>query len=289
MSLKEQTKPDSADYNSVMSNNFRLSTLAFLCLAAACSRGGPAVDVEKVPVGSEVAVTKEDGGVVQGKLAEKAEPGVKVVKVDVGRSVRSVPREDISDVRLVPAETPVVLPPAAKFREYTVEEGTPIHVRLESSVGSATSKVEDPVDGTLTQALIVNGTTVAPIGSRVKGEVTAVQPSPKKGRASFSFQFRSLVIPGHDAPYTISAGINRVAPSEKKDDIITIGAPAAVGAIMGGIIGGKKGAVIGAVVGGGAGTAVVLTTEGKDISLPSGTEVTMTLKTPVDIRVPIKG
>ena len=63
--------------------------------------------------------------------------------------------------------------------------------------------------------------------------------------------------------------------------------PAATGAIIGGILGGKKGAVIGAVVGGGAGTAIVLTTEGKDISLPSGTEVTMSLKAPVDIRVPL--
>jgi len=271
-----------------MSNNLRLSTFALLCLAAACSRGGPSVDVDKVPVGTQVAVTKEDGGVVEGKLAERTQPDAKVVKVDVGRSVRSVPREKISDVRVVPAETPVVLPPVAKYREYTIEEGTPIHVRLETSLNSGTSKVEDPVDGSLTEALVVNGITVAPVGSRVKGEVTAVQPSPKKGRASLSFQFRSLVISGHDAPYGISAGISRVAPSEKKDDAITIGAPAATGAIVGGIIGGKKGAIIGAIVGGGAGTAIVLTTEGKDISLPSGTEVTMALKTPVDIRVPIK-
>ena len=83
------------------------------------------------------------------------------------------------------------------------------------------------------------------------------------------------------------AGISRVAPSEKKDDIITIGAPAAVGAVVGGILGGKKGAIIGTVIGGGAGTAVVLTTTGKEVSLPSGTEVTMTLKAPVDIRVPL--
>ena len=279
---------DSADYNSVMSNNLRLSTFAFLCFAAACSRGGPSVDVETVPVGTQVAVTKDDGGVVEGKLTEKVAKDVKTVKVDVGRSVRTVPREKISDVRVVPAETPVVLPPAARYREYTIEEGTPIHVRLETTVSSATSKVEDPVDGALTQALVVNGTTVAPVGSRVKGEVTAVTPSPKKGRASIAFQFRTLVIAGHDDPYGISAGISRVAPSEKKDDVITIGAPAVVGGVIGGIIGGKKGAVIGAVVGGGAGTAVVLTTEGKDISLPSGTEVTMSLKTPVDIRVPIK-
>ncbi|HUR20006.1 MAG TPA: hypothetical protein VMZ90_04305 [Vicinamibacterales bacterium] len=267
-----------------MSTSLRLSTFALFCVAAACSRGGPSVDVEKVPVGTQVAVTKEDGGVVTGKLTER---DVKDVKVDVGRSVRSLPRKTISDVRVVPAETPVELPPVARFREYTIEEGTPIHVRLETTVDSGTSKVEDPVNGALTQALVVNGTTVAPVGSRVRGEVTAVQPSPKKGRASLAFQFRSLIIAGHDSPYSISAGINRVAPTEKKDDAITIGAPAVVGGVIGGIVGGKKGAVIGAVVGGGAGTAIVLTTEGKDISLPSGTEVTMTLKTPVDIRVPI--
>jgi hypothetical protein len=266
-----------------MFRNLRLGALAVFCVAAACTRG-PSVDVETVPVGTQVAVTKEDGGVVQGKLTER---DVKAVKVDVGRSVRTVPRETISDVRVVPAETPVVLPPTARFREYTVEEGTAIHVRLDTAVSSATSKVEDAVEGTLTRALIVDGTTVAPVGSRVRGEVTAVQPSPKKGSASLAFRFNTLNIPGHDDPYAIVAGINRVAPSEKKDDAITIGAPAAAGAIVGGIIGGKKGAVIGAVVGGGAGTAIVLTTPGKDISLPSGTEVTMTLKNPVDIRVPI--
>ena len=266
-----------------MTTNLRFVTVAAFFLAAACSRG-PSVDVEKVPVGSEVAVTREDGGVVQGKLTER---DVKVVKVDVGRSVRSVPRENISDVRLVPAETPVVLPATAKFREYTVPEGTAIHVRLDTGVGSATSKVDERVDGTLTEALVVDGVTVAPVGSRVRGEVTSAVPSPKKGRASLAFQFNTLTVSGHDDPYPIVAGITRVAPSEKKDDAVTIGAPAAVGAIVGGILGGKKGAVVGAVVGGGAGTAIVLTTTGKDITLPSGTEVNMTLKAPVDIRVPI--
>src|SRR6188768_1113866 len=117
-----------------MSKHLRISTFAFLCFAAACNRGGPSVDVETVPVGTQVAVTKDDGGVVEGKLSEKVEKDVKTVKVNVGRSVRTVPRETISDVRVVPAETPVVLPPAARYREYTIEEGTPIHVRLETTV-----------------------------------------------------------------------------------------------------------------------------------------------------------
>jgi len=266
-----------------MSSTLRFSAVVILFLSAACSRG-TVVDVETVPLGSEVAVTKADGGVVQGKLAQR---DAVAVKVDTGRTTRSVPRETIADVRIVTAETPVVLPPAAKFREYTVPEGTSLHVRLTTSVGSATSKVEDAVEGTLTEALVVDGTTLAPVGSRVRGDVTAVEPSPKQGRASLAFQFRTLVIAGHDDPYKIVAGISRVAPSEKKDDAITIGAPAVAGAVVGGILGGKKGAIIGAVVGGGAGTAVVLTTTGKDISLPAGTEVTMALKAPVDIRVPL--
>jgi len=266
-----------------MSFPLRLTAILFFSFAAACG-GATALDVEKVPIGAEVAVTKDDGGVVQGTLAERDPENV---RVNVGRSVRSVPREAIKDVQLVTEAEPVVLPPAAKFREYTVPEGATLHVRLGTSVGSATSKVEDAVEGTLTEALIVDGMTLAPAGSRVKGDVTAVEPSPKKGRASLAFRFRTLTITGHDDPYNIDASISRVAPSEKKDDIITIGAPAAVGGVVGGILGGKKGAIIGVLVGGGAGTAVVLTTTGKDISLPSGTELTMTLKAPVDIRVPL--
>lgn len=259
------------------------SSIVLLSFAAACGQPS-AVDVEKVPIGAEVAVTKEDGGVVQGTLAERDPQNV---RVNVGRSVRSVPREAISEVQVVTEAKPVVLPPAAKYREYTVPEGATLHVRLDTSVDSGTSKVEDAVEGRLTEALVVDGMTLAPVGSRVKGDVTAVEPSPKKGRASLAFRFRTLTITGHDDPYAIVAGISRVAPSEKKDDIITIGAPAAVGAVVGGILGGKKGAIIGTVIGGGAGTAVVLTTTGKEVSLPSGTEVTMTLKAPVDIRVPL--
>lgn len=269
-----------------MTLTLRLSTFVLLSVAAACGGREKPVDLEEVPIGAEVAVTREDGGVVQGKLAQR-DP--QTVKVDVGKTVRTVPREVISDVQVVTEATPVVLPPVAKFREYTVPEGATLHVRLTTTVSSATSKVEDAVQGTLTEALVVDGITVAPIGSTVKGDVTAAVPSPKRGQASLAFQFRTLTIAGHDDPYAISAGISRVAPSEKKDDVITIGAPAAVGAVVGGIIGGKKGAVIGAVVGGGAGTAVVLTTTGKDINLPSGTEITMSLKAPVEIRVPIKG
>ena len=63
----------------------------------------------------------------------------------------------------------------------------------------------------------------------------------------------------------------------KKDDALEDGLPAAGGAIVGGLLGGKKGAAIGGAAAGGAGTAVVLTTRGKEVRLPKGTPLTIRL------------
>ena len=57
-----------------------------------------------------------------------------------------------------------------------------------------------------------------------------------------------------------------------KKQWIAIVVIAAVGIGLGSaILGGKKGAVIGGAIGGGAGTAVVLSTEGQDVVIPAGT------------------
>jgi hypothetical protein len=64
-----------------------------------------------------------------------------------------------------------------------------------------------------------------------------------------------------------------------------IGAPAAGGAIIGGIVGGKKGALIGTAAGGGAGTAVVLSTRGKEVRLSRGAVLKLRLSEPLTVRV----
>ncbi len=84
------------------------------------------------------------------------------------------------------------------------------------------------------------------------------------------------------------ARLQHTAPSTKGDDAKKIGIPAAGGAILGAILGGKKGAGIGAVIGGGAGTAVVLTTSGREVRLPRGTGLMVALDEAIDVRVPIK-
>ena len=73
------------------------------------------------------------------------------------------------------------------------------------------------------------------------------------------------------ATASTTAAVGAHGAATKQKDALEIGAPAAGGAIIGALIGGKKGALIGTAVGGGAGTAVVLSTRGKEVHLPRGT------------------
>lgn len=264
---------------------FGLATFVSLGSIVACDRESK-VDIETVPVGAEVAVTKQDGGVVQGSLSERSPD---TVKVNSGVGVRTVPRADIADVQVVDKAVPVALPPIARFREYTIPAGTTVAARLNTALDSETSRVEDRVEATVTSAVMQGDTVLIPEGSTLRGEVTSVEEAGKvKGRASLAVRFRTLTIADHDEPYGVDLGISRLAPATKKDDAAKIGVPAAVGGVIGGILGGKKGAVTGAVIGGGAGTAVVLTTAGKEIELPAGTVLSMKMDSPVDVRVPLK-
>jgi hypothetical protein len=161
-------------------------------------------------------------------------------------------------------------------------------VRLDSAVGSDTSRVEDPVEATLSDAVVVDGFDVFPAGSVVRGEVAAVQQSGKvKGRASLALRFISISVAGRAERPSIVARTELVAPATKGEDAAKIGIPAAGGAIIGGIIGGKKGAAIGTAVGGGGGAAVVLATPGEEIRLARGAALTLVLDQPVEVRVPI--
>ena len=266
-----------------------MKTLTTFALAFALMLAGPGcskrVDLEKVPVGTEVQVTRQDGGVVQGTLAARDDT---TVQVRVGSASRTVPRDQIADVQLVTG-TPAPLPAVAAFREFTVPEGTIVAVRLESAVGSDSSRIGDPIEATLTNAVMVDGTEVLPPGSIVRGAVTAVEPGGKvSGRASVAIQFSTIAVAGRNEPYPIDAHVSWVAPTTKGKDAAKIAVPAAGGAIIGAIIGGKKGAAIGAVIGGGGGTAVVLSTTGPQIHLPRGTLLSLPLGQAVDIRVPIK-
>ena len=179
------------------------------------------------------------------------------------------------------------IPAASASREVTIPAGTMLTVALDTPVGSDTSRAEEAVTAHLTRAIHVQGQTVLPEGSRVTGVVTDATRSAKvKGRAHVAVRFDSLTPRGEDHRYAIrTASVGRTAAATKEKDAMKIGAPAAGGAIIGALLGGKKGALVGTAVGGGAGTAVVLSTRGKEVHLPKGSALTLRLAAPVTVRV----
>ena len=264
-----------------MTTTWKGAAVALAVAAAACNQPSA---VESVPIGSDVQLTRQDGALVEGKLAARDE---REVKVDVGPVTRTVPRDKIADVRVVDRAKPGEPPPAAKFREYTIPEGTKLTLELVSAVNTATNRVEDPVEATLGRPVSVAGVEVLPVGAHVRGIVTSIRPAGNvKGRSSVAIAFREVA--AHGETYPVDAGFAMTAPDTKKEDAMKIGIPAAGGAVVGAILGGKKGAAIGAGVGGGAGTAVVLMTPGDEIALRSGTTLSVTLDRALDVRVPVR-
>ena len=295
--------------------------IATLVASVGCSDGRSALEVKP---GSTVTLQKKDGVTVSGRLIE-VKPEHLVVETRTGRTevrraevtaLKTDSTSALNDVA-VPAVQPVgstgrqpgdaVVPavnagdaPTAdgddanrrasrvpEYREVTLPAGTVLPVELTTRVGSEISSVEDAVRGTLRRPVVVGGVQAFPAGTAVIGHVTAAERSARvKGRARIAFRFTTIDPPGDAERLTMrSDTVSRLAPATKKQDAAKIGGGAAGGAIIGGILGGGDGAAKGAAIGGAAGTGVVLSTRGKEVTLPAGTPVSVRLAAPLTVRV----
>lgn len=261
-------------------------TFIAIALSGVLSACSSRVDVDKVPIGTTVEVTRQDGGVVRGTLSARDEQNLKVAS---GRTVRSIPRDQIASLELTDAATPPRLPAVAKFREYTLPAGTRLSARLETSVGSDSSRINDPVQAVLIAPVDIDGVEVMPADSTITGVVTTAEQSGNvRGRASLAVQFNSITLAGGGDTYALSSSVRHTAEPTKGTDAKKIGIPAVGGALLGALIGGKKGALIGTAIGGGAGAVVVLTTSGPEVRYNRGTTLALSLDQAIDVRVPIR-
>ena len=263
----------------------------YVLLATACARTEA---VESIPTGTEVTVVTQDGTLVRGKIA-KVDADVVTLTGERPNTSTEITRTSIAEVKRVSSDdrepataspnAPVaVTKSAAIVRTYTVPDNTVLDVTLGTALASDTSRVEQPVRGTVASPVVIDGTTVIPSGATLSGHVTHVDDSDKvKGRAELSFRFTRMTT--GSVTYDIdTTPLAFVAESTKKDDAVKVGVGAAAGAVIGAIAGGKKGAAIGTAVGAGAGTGVVLATDGKEIRLAEGRKLKVSLSNPLTIR-----
>src|SRR6185295_10448900 len=179
-----------------------------------------------------------------------------------------------------PAPAPVV---AAGPRNYTVPAGTSLSVQLPAEISTKTAKVGDRLSANLQNDLVVDGKTVARAGALVQGSVTQVISGSNTigGKPTLGITFDNLTFEGGDKP--INARITQVSEkSDKAGDTAKIAGGAVAGGVIGHQISHKNGSVIGAIIGAAAGTAAAKKT-GKEVVLPAGTVVGMTLESPVTV------
>jgi len=165
----------------------------------------------------------------------------------------------------------------------SIQDGTPIDVRLVDPVGSARNRSGDTFQATLDEAIEVNGNVVAPRGANVAGRVVSARPSGHlETPAQLAVTLTSIEIGGKNYEILTSTDSWR-GPSHKGHDAKWIAGSAGAGALIGALVGHGKGAAIGAGVGAGAGTAGAYATGKKDIQLGSETRLRFVLRRPLTV------
>jgi predicted small lipoprotein YifL len=178
---------------------------------------------------------------------------------------------------------PAPKPVAAGPRDYTIPAGTSLSVQLPAEISTKTAKKGQRISGNLTSDVIVDGKVVAKAGALVQGSVTEVISGSKTigGMPTLGLTFDSITSMGGDRP--MAARVTQVSEkSDKGGDTAKIAGGAAVGGVVGHQISHKNGAIIGAIIGAAAGTAAAKNT-GKEVVLPAGTVVGLTLDQPVTV------
>lgn len=162
--------------------------------------------------------------------------------------------------------------------------GTPITVRLQSVLSSATSRAGDSFQAILDEPIVVDGQPLVPRGAGATGRVVAAK---KSGRLHDPGYLRvtlaSIEIKGKRLEVQTSSVFVKGGSHEKRN-LAIIGGGAGAGALIGGLAGGGKGALIGSAAGAGAGTGAAYATGRKDVGFSAERRLTFKLAQPLPLR-----
>jgi hypothetical protein len=160
---------------------------------------------------------------------------------------------------------------APSHETLVVPAGTSFTAVLDTKLSTDSNKDGDPFVATTADAIVIDGRTVVPAGSRIDGMLREVQASGRiKDRAKMTLVFQEIADASGKTHAMSAQPLTIKAASETHNDVIKIAGGTAAGAVLGAISGKKNGAVIGAAAGAGAGTVLVLATKGDDVELSPG-------------------
>ena len=184
--------------------------------------------------------------------------------------------------------TKVAPKPAAKPVTGVLSSGTAIAAKFDAGISSRTHKAGQKLTGTVSSDVKdKNGRIVIPKGSKVYLTIAAIHESENKRDKTGKLVLTptKVVIAGRSYPLKGSAAaLDRTLKDRKTNagDLAKVGVGAGAGALLGTAVSGgsTKGAVIGGVAGAAVGTQRAVETQDRDVVVPSGSRLKVTLGAP---------
>jgi hypothetical protein len=201
-------------------------------------------------------------------------------------SLDDSPQDESAPEKAVP-DQPVRRPPPPA--PHMLPEGTVIELVAVDTISNVTHVAGDTVWATTaTDVIDDKGDVAIPSGARFEGVIEEIEEAESiGGQGKLSVAFTRVLFGGDE--YTLDGASDSVATETEgrgvtAGDAAKVGAGAAAGAVLGGLISkDSKGAIVGGIVGAAAGVGVAAATKDRDVVLPAGGLVRLVLASPLVI------
>jgi len=177
---------------------------------------------------------------------------------------------------------------AAKPVARMLATGTAIPAKFDAGISSRTHKAGQKLTGTVSSDVKdKSGRVVIPAGAKVYVTIKVIHESERKSDKTGKLVLTptKVVIAGRSYPVSGSASaLDRTLKDRKTNagDIAKVGVGVGAGALLGTAVSGgsTKGAVIGGVAGGAVGAQRAVETQDRDVVVPAGSRLKVTLAAP---------
>ncbi len=222
-------------------------------------------DLQRLPVDSSAT------------FADTATPAAEPVAQPVAVRPKPQPKPKPKPAAPKPAPAPA---PAPKLVATGTVLATAIDAEISSKVNKAGERVTTTVSSDIKDA---TGRLLIPAGSKVMLTISEIHESENKGDNTGKLTLTPTSVQINGESYALAGtavALDRYLKSRPTNggDVAKVGAGTAIGAVAGRVIGGNtKGAVIGGLIGGAIGTQRAIQTHDRDVIVPAGSRVELTL------------
>jgi hypothetical protein len=177
----------------------------------------------------------------------------------------------------------------AQAETHFIPAGTTLHCRLSQTLSTRMNFQGDAFTAAVTEPLVLDGKHVIPVGSTIEGRIAwLVRPGRVRGVGEMRLDAEKVTLPdgrsfplsavlvstyGADGVKVMNEEGSVEGPHSRLKDLKEVGLGMGGGGFLGTLLGGFHGAVIGGAIGGAAGLVDTLRRRGKDLTLPTGTQL----------------